>query len=63
MSGTGGYVAVVVDSSTGKVARYGDDYKSKRRAERKADKMAEEMNNGGDGVVDDGSPECQIVLC
>ncbi len=59
MSGTGGWVAVVVDEKTGETVKYGDDYDSERKARRAARKMAREMN----GVVDNGEPECQVVLC
>jgi hypothetical protein len=59
LSGTGSYVPVVVDRETGETVQYGGDYKSRDRAQRKADRMAKKKN----GVVDNGDAECDVVLC
>jgi hypothetical protein len=57
----GRYQSVLVDEKSGEVYMSGPTYRSKRRAQRQADKAADDFN--GSGVVDFGDPECQIVLC
>jgi hypothetical protein len=57
----GRYQGVLVDEKSGEVYMRGRIYRSKRRAQRQAEKAAESFN--GTGMVDFGDPECQIELC